>query len=259
MKAVILAAGRGTRIQSATLGRPKCLLNIDGRTILDHQIEGLWAAGVSDIGIVTGYQGHEIIEHIDENFREEFDTFHFMRNPVYKATNNIHSLWMAREWAASDDFVCLNADVLFHPAILPPALKLANPVTMIVDPEWRDETMKVVIEDGNVVRMSKGIARGEFSGTYIGITVFSKRIHGVLFKEIGSMLVEGQVNEFFNRAVQNLVDRGLRVGFSSTRGLPWAEIDDPADLRNARNCVGPRLPKHISPATPDRTPVLAVA
>src|SRR5262249_3305283 len=146
MIAVILADGSGTRIQSATQGRPKCLLNVGGRAILDYQVESLWAAGVSEIGIVTGYQGHEIIEHIDQNFGEDFDSFHFMRNPLYSATNNIYSLWMAREWAASDDFVCLNADVLCHPAILPPALKRNRPVTMIVDPEWRDETMKVVIE-----------------------------------------------------------------------------------------------------------------
>ena len=259
MKAVILAAGRGTRIQSATQGRPKCLLNIGGRTILDNQIEGLWAAGVSQIGIVTGYEGDQIIEHVAENFGEDFDSFHFIRNPVYSATNNIYSLWMAREWAASDDFVCLNADVLCHPAMFPPALKLNRTVNMIVDPEWRDETMKVVIEDGSVIRMSKGISRAEFSGTYIGITVFSRRVTGLLFEEIGSMVADGRVNEFFNRAVQNLVDRGLRVGFSSTKGLPWAEVDDPADLRYARACVCPRLPKHISPTAPDRTPVLAVA
>ena len=73
---------------------------------------------------------------------------------------------------------------------------------MVIDPAWRDETMKVVIHDGRVLRMSKGVARTDFSGTYIGITHFSREINPVIFAEIGSMIAEGRVNDFFNAAVQ---------------------------------------------------------
>jgi choline kinase len=243
MKAVILAAGRGTRIEPVTHGMPKCLLDFRGRTILDWQIEGLWAAGVSQIGIVVGHNGHRIMEHICRTFGDSLDSFHFMHNPVFATTNNIYSLWVAREWVKSSDFLCLNADVLCHPDILLRAIPADCPVSMIVDPEWRDETMKVVIRNGAVVRMSKSISRAEYSATYIGITAFSWKLAPALFDEIGTMVVEGNVNEFFNAAVQRLVERGLRVGFSTTAGLPWAEIDDAADLRFARATVYPRLPK----------------
>ena len=101
--------------------------------------------------------------------------------------------------------------------------------------------MKVVIEDGNIVRMSKDISRSEYSATYIGITRFSRRIAPVLFSEIGSIIREGRVHEFYNVAVQQLVDRGLPVRFTSTRGLPWAEVDNEADLQFARTAVYPRL------------------
>ena len=111
------------------------------------------------------------------------------------------------------DFLCLNADVLCHPDILL-RRETTHPVSMIVDPAWRDETMKVVIRNGSVVRMSKSISRAEYSGTYIGITAFSRRIAPALFDEIGTMIAEGHVNEFFNVAVQRLVERGLRVGVS---------------------------------------------
>ncbi len=259
MKAVILAAGRGTRIHTATHGRPKCLLDVGGRTILDCQIEALWSAGVTEIGMVLGYEGDQIVDHIDRNYGDEMDAFHFMWNPVYAATNNIYSLWVAREWAESDNFVCLNADVLCHPAILPPALRVPRSATMIVDPEWRDETMKVIIEDGSVIRMSKGIPRVEFSGTYIGITVFSRHIAPLLFQKIGALVRDGFVNEFFNRAVQEMVDTGLRVGVSSTAGLSWAEVDDPADLRYARSVVGPALPRPTSLVLPYAAPERAVA
>ncbi len=243
MKAVILAAGRGTRIEAETHGRPKCLLAFGNRTILDHQIEGLWAAGVSRIGIVVGHKGHQIVEHIGRTFSDKLDSFRFIYNPAFAATNNIYSLWLAREWVGSDDFFCLNADVLCHPDVFLPAIAAEEPAVMIVDPEWRDETMKVIIRDGNVMRMSKSISRADFSATYIGITRFSTRVTRALFDEIGAMVAEGRVNEFFNAAVQRMVDSGLRVGFSSTQGLPWAEIDDPTDLRFARSGVFPLLPQ----------------
>jgi choline kinase len=133
--------------------------------------------------------------------------------------------------------------VLCHPDILLPAVAAKRPVSMIVDPEWRDETMKVIIRGGGVVRMSKSISQADYSATYIGITAFSRRIVAALFNEIGRMVAAGCVNEFFNAAVQRLVDRGLSVGFSSTQGLPWAEIDDAADLLFARTQIFPALPK----------------
>ena len=186
MNAVILAAGRGTRIEPVIHGCPKCLLEFGGRTILDCQIEGLWAAGVSRIGIVIGHNGSRIVEHIGRTYTGCLDSFHFITNPAFATTNNIYSLWMAREWAELDDFLCLNADVLCHPDILLPAVATQRQVSMIVDPGWRDETMKVLIRDGNVARMSKAISRDEYSGTYIGITTFSREITAPLFREFES-------------------------------------------------------------------------
>lgn len=257
MKAVILAAGRGTRIESVTHGAPKCLIPFGRRTIVEHQVESLWAAGITRIAIVLGHQGHRIVDHLHDVYADAGDLFEFVWNPEYRTTNNIHSLSLTRDWIGAGPFVCLNADVLFHPAILPPALHLRAPVSMIVDPQWRDETMKVTIRGNYVVSMSKGIRRADYSGTYIGITVFSQSIVPVVFDEIAAMLARGEHNQFFNAAVQNLVDRGLRVGFNGTYGLPWAEVDDPDDLRYARLHVLPRL--HMDPIHRHQPAVLAVA
>jgi choline kinase len=251
MNAIILAAGRGTRIARATHGVPKCLIDFGGQTILDHQIEALWAAGVARIGIVVGHNGERIVEHVGRMYGDCLDSFDFIYNTAFATTNNIYSLWLAREWAAqSGDFLCLNADVLCHPAILLPAVSSRRPVSMIVDPSWREETMKVIIRKGNVIRMSKSIPRSEYSATYIGITAFRRQVVSALFDEIGAMLAEGRVNEFFNAAVQRLVDRGVVVGFTSTGGLPWAEIDDEADLLFARTSVAPLLQRFAE--APDR-------
>ena len=241
MKAVILAAGQGTRIRSVHGEHPKCLIEVDNTTILDHQLEALSMVGINDVAIVVGYEKEQIVNHVMSRRLGPIQRIRFIENPAFAITNNIYSLWLALEWLRGDSFIVLNADVIFNPEILDVAVRPHAPISMIVDPVWRDETMKVVILDDHVIRMSKGISRDEFSGTYIGITVFSKAIQDRFFHKLEDVIAAGGVNEFFNVAVQELANEGVPVGYTSTDGLPWAEIDDPVDLTFAQQNVFPQL------------------
>jgi len=240
MKAVILAAGQGTRIRSVHGEHPKCLIEVDNTTILDHQLDALSRAGINDVAIVVGYEKEQIINHVMSRTLSQSQRVHFIENPAFAISNNIYSLWLALEWLAGDSFIVLNADVIFDAEILDIAGSMA-PISMIVDPLWRDETMKVIIQGDRVIQMSKKISRERFSGTYIGITVFSKAIQARFFDKIRTLISAGRVNEFFNTAVQELVDEGVHVGYTSTDGLAWAEIDDPTDLSFAQQNVFPQL------------------
>jgi choline kinase len=243
MKGLILAAGRGTRIRAAHGDCPKCLIqfNRGAWTIIDQQLDSLVSCGVEDIGIVVGYEKDQIIRHLVASYWGNLSRIRIIENPAFAVTNNIYSLWLAREWLGGASFVCLNGDVVFDRRILPPAVSSPAPINMIVDPAWRDETMKVVVAGNRVTRMSKQISRSEFSGTYIGITAFAAEIQKRLFARITDLIETGHENEFFNAAVQQLADEGVQVGFTSTLDLPWAEIDDPGDLAFARRYVFPRL------------------
>jgi choline kinase len=243
MKGIILAAGQGTRIRSAHGEHPKCLIpfNDSDWTILDQQIYSLLRAGVREIGVVVGYEKDQIIRHITKYHWASLQWFKFIENTRFLQTNNIYSLWLAREWLKGDSFVALNADVALDPEILRPALASTTPITMIVDLAWRDETMKVVIEDHSIVRMSKQITEREFSATYIGITVFSRGIADRLFEKLDRLISQGQEKVFFNVGVQQLIEEGVRVGYTLTADHVWAEIDDPGDLAFARQHVFPKL------------------
>ena len=241
MKAVILAAGQGTRIRSVHGEHPKCLIKVDETTILDHQLEALSIAGINEVAIVVGYEQEQIVAHVRSKPVSINQRIYFIENPAFASTNNIYSLWVAMDWLRGDSFFVLNADVIFDPEILEAAVRPYAPISMIVDPLWRDETMKVVIEGDSVIRMSKKISKEEFSGTYIGITVFSKSIQGRFFRKLSNLIAKGHVNEFFNIAVQELADEGAPVGYTTTEGLAWAEIDDPLDLTFARQNVFPEL------------------
>lgn len=241
MKAVILAAGLSSRIRSIANGLPKCLLRFGGQTILDFQIESLFDAGVESLAIIVGYGKEHIIDHVVREHPEKCRSISFIVNPKFASTNNIYSLWLARRWVEGSDFICLNADVLYHPRIILPAIATQADISVIIDEEFREETMKVIIKRGRILAMSKLIPRQESSGTYIGITTFSRRIYKELFAGIGALIEEGRVGEFFNVAVGRLIARGTRVHFTKTEGLPWAEVDDANDLRYAESYVCPRL------------------
>jgi L-glutamine-phosphate cytidylyltransferase len=241
MKAVILAAGQGTRIRSVHGEHPKCLIEVDNTTILDHQLDALYKAGITDVAIVVGYEKAQIINHVMSSRLSRTQRIHFIENPAFAITNNIYSLWLALEWLRGDSFIVLNADVIFDAEVLDIAVQSNAPISMIVDRVWRDETMKVVIHGDRVMQMSKKISRERFSGTYIGITLFSKAIQARFFEKMNAVISAGRVNDFFNVAVQELVDEGVHVGYTSTDGLAWAEIDDPTDLSFAQQNVFPQL------------------
>jgi choline kinase len=245
MKAVILAAGQGTRIRSAHGQHPKCLIQVDEKTILDNQLEALSMAGINEVAIVVGYEKEQIIHHVRSRALPCKQRICFIENPAFAVTNNIYSLWLALDWLRGDSFIVLNADVVFDPEILILARHSDTPISMIVDPSWRDETMKVIIEGDRVIEMSKRISRDQFSGTYIGITAFSKAVQEMFFRKMSDLIGAGRVDEFFNAAVQELADEGVPIGFTTTEGLPWAEIDDPLDLSFAQKNVFPQLAERV--------------
>lgn len=248
MRAVILAAGQGTRIRLVHGQHPKCLIEVDEKTILDHQLEALSMAGINEVAIVVGYEKEQIVSQVRSTAIAYGQKIRFIENSFFATTNNIYSLWLALDWLhwlPSDSFMVLNADVIFDPEILIAATHPTAPISMIVDPSWRDETMKVIIEGDRVTKMSKKISKDEFSGTYIGITVFSEAIQHTFVRKMSELISTGRVNQFFNVAVQELADEGIHIGFTTTEGLPWAEIDDPLDLMFAQQNVFPQLAERV--------------
>jgi choline kinase len=193
------------------------------------------------VAIVVGYKKEQIINHVMNRKASNLQRIHFIENQAFAITNNIYSLWLALEWLQNDSFIVLNADVIFDAEILDLAVRSDAPISMIIDPLWRDETMKVIIHGDRIIQMSKKISREQFSATYIGITVFSKSIQPKFFDKMATLISAGRVNDFFNMAVQELVDEGIQVGYTNTNGLAWAEIDDPTDLSFAQQNVFPQL------------------
>ena len=246
MKAVILAAGRGTRIRTATQGLPKCLLNVGGRTVLDRQIDWLFHEGVSEAAIVVGYRKEDIVSHLALHHPDKIGRIRFIENTNYDLTNNMYSFWLARHWTAGERVICLNADVLCHPSILGLTMASDEDIAVAVDPEFLEETTKVIIEGNRVVALGKTITREECSGTFANIAAFSSRGARALFTRAESRFAEGDYESVFNDVLNLMAGEGERIGVVNVQDLPWAEIDDPADLEFARRIIFPRIHASIS-------------
>jgi len=233
--AVILAAGAGTRLRPRSERVPKCLLEVGGRALLDYQLEALARHGIRDALVVTGFGA----ERITERFGGRIRTVH---NPDFETTNNLHSLWAARQEFAGRDFLCLHADVLFHPAMLGPLLENSADACFLLDRELNHETMKARLEGEQVVEISKSIPRDQVGGTFLGIARFAPRTSSVL-PEILEVMVRGPANRnaYFTACVPELARGGLNLGCSWTNNLPWIEIDFEADFERAEREVLSRI------------------
>ena len=233
MKAILLAAGRSTRLYPITLATPKCLLEVGGRTLLEYQLDALELCGVEEVVVVTGY----FREMIEAKFAEIGDRYsfatNFIYNPRFAETNNIYSLWTAKDAAVGSEFFCMHADVLFHPDILLSAKNTPGDIVLVADQFLHEETMKLKLDGTRVTSVGKHVKMDEASGTFLGLARFSAEGGRLLFDDLDRVIDGGHTNAYFTLALEGLIARGIEIGVSFTDGLPWIEVDFPEELEQA--------------------------
>ena len=222
-KAVVLAAGAGVRLGALTTGSPKCLLPIDGRALLDHQLETLAAAGITDITVVAGHLADRVIQHVAGRCR-------VVRNDRYASTNSIVSLHAAADAVRGSAFVLQNADVLYSPAIVTRLLRSPRDNACLVDPlrPHVDGEFHVELRQGRIVRYSRDVPPARSVGESGQLVKIGARDSAAFLDRIDAVIAAGGEREFPNRAYDVLMS-GDGLWPVYTAGLPWWEIDTPAD------------------------------
>ena len=236
MKAIILAAGESRRLYPHTKNKPKCLLKIGKRSIIEHQITSFRKCGIKDIVVVTGHGKERVEKALGKGIK-------YIYNSKYKETSSIYSLWLAKE-EASSGFVVINSDVFFHIDILKKLLNSKKQDCITLDPNSTlgDEEMKVKVNDGKVVDMSKDMAISEAHGENVGMIKFSRKGAKVLFSKIEELISSGIVNVWAPYAFKEIA-KSHNLYVVSTHGLPWIEIDFLEDLKRAREKIYPEIIK----------------
>jgi len=232
--AIILAAGRGSRLRPYTDDRPKCLIEIDGRTLIERQIESLAECGVSDVVAVVGYQADLVRRVVGGRVR-------YIENSRYGDTNSLYSLWLATE-ELRDGALVINSDVLAAPLLFERLCRAGAADAVLVD---RDqvcgvEEMRVTIRGGLVVDFGKNLPAARCHGENVGMVKFGAEGAGRLRESLTRLVETGHENDWAPFAFRD-VARAWPLHAIETDGGPWIEIDHAADLERARRIIAPAI------------------
>lgn len=237
MKAVILAAGRGSRMKNLTEDRPKCLVELRGQCLLDRQLAALRAAGIGEIGIVTGYRRELIAAHVAGQGVTEF------HNPRWPETNMVSSLEIAQAWLAASPCIVSYSDIFYQPSAVTSLVQSDALLAVTYDPnwlaQWRERFGDPLLDaetfrlhaDGTVADIgARPRSVDEVEGQYMGLLRFTPQ-GWEEFRRIRAALEPAERDRAHMTGTLQAVIRAGRVPVQAVRyDQEWGEIDSADDL-----------------------------
>lgn len=251
MQAIILAAGMGKRLGNLTQGNTKCMVKVNGVSLIDRMLTQLSELDLSRVILVIGYKGEKLRDHIGDEYKGV--KIEYIENPIYDRTNNIYSLSLAEKKLQEDDTLLIESDLIFDDDLLPMIVNNPYPNLALVAKyeTWMDGTMVRLDEDNNIVNfVPKKAFRYEDVPLYyktVNIYKFSKeflRTQYVPFLNAYTKALGN--NEYYEQVLRviTLLDHSELKALPLT-GQKWYEIDDVQDLDIAETIFAPeenRLP-----------------
>ena len=237
MQAVILAAGMGRRLGELTKGNTKCMVEVNGVTLIDRLLGQLSALELKRVVIVVGYEGQKLIDYIGDRFADKFEIV-FINNPIYDKTNNIYSLALAREQLVEDDTILLESDLIFDDRMF--SLILDNPypnLALVAKYQtWMDGTMVRIDEDCNIVNFitKKAFKYSDVDHYYKTVNIYKFSREFMVNKYLP--FLDAYCSSLGNNEYYEQVLRVIcMLENAELKALPitnekWYEIDDVQDL-----------------------------
>ncbi|MBO5971559.1 MAG: aminotransferase class I/II-fold pyridoxal phosphate-dependent enzyme [Alistipes sp.] len=236
MQAIILAAGMGRRLGELTNNNTKCMLEVNGVRLIDRTLETIAKQGIKHVVLVVGYEAQNVKDWVGTHYKGMDITY--VENSVYDKTNNIYSLFLAREYLLQDDTLLLESDLIFEESVLRKIVEESYPNIALVDKyeSWMDGTV-VTLDENNKIKEFCGKDRFRYSeiDSYyktVNIYKFSKDFstsHYVPFLEAYCQALGN--NEYYEQVLKVIT----LLDDSPLKALPldgekWYEIDDIQDL-----------------------------
>ena len=240
-----MAAGMGSRLKDLTADNTKCMVKVNGVTMIERMLNQLENKAFSKIIIVTGYEGQKLIDFIET--LDISTPIEFINNPIFDQTNNIYSLWLAKDKLLEEDTVLLESDLIFEDSVLDALLDDSRPTLALVDKyeSWMDGTVVKLDEDDSISAFVPGkkFVYRDIDSYYktVNIYKFSKEFsttHYVPFLDAYTQAL-GR-NEYYEqvlRVITLLDDPAIKA--KRLDGQKWYEIDDVQDLDIASSIFHP--------------------
>lgn len=232
-KAIILSAGQGSRLLPLTSDMPKCMIDFNGRTLIEWQIEALKANGIEHVSVVTGFRTQRVESHLAGARGVEIETIF---NPFFQVADNLGTCWIARE-AMDRDFIILNGDTIISDEIVARLIDGARwPITVTVDVKdgYDEDDMKVHREGERLMSIGKRLGADVANAESIGMLAFRGEGPAIFRRQVEKMMrtPEG-VERWYLRAIDMLAME-MEIGTVSIHALEWAEVDFPQDVEIAK-------------------------
>ncbi len=250
MQAVILAAGMGKRLGEKTRDNTKCMLEVSGIRLIDRTLEHLHAVGVDRIVLVVGYKGDKVRSHVGSLYKGI--PVEYVENGIYDRTNNIYSLFLARDYLLEEDTLLLESDIIFNLDVLQAIVNDPYPNLALVDKyeSWMDGTV-VTLDAG--CRIKSFLDKEEFR--YEDIKNYYKTVNIYKFSKEFSERYYVPFLEAYSKALGNnayyeqvlkviLLLRDAPIRALPLSGQTWYEIDDVQDLDIAQSMFAPDGESH---------------
>jgi len=234
MIGVILAAGMAKRLRPLTDTKPKCLLEVGGKTLLQRTVDAMTAAGITEFVVVTGYRGNMIRDFLTIHY--PLFTIHYLDNVDYEHNNNIYSLWMSGQIVRGQEFLLMDSDILCDPAAVLRIASEPEAALAVNRHELGEEEMKVVVDDQmRITEISKTCCPEDAMGESVGIEKMTAAYSEALFRELDQMILqEGLIDIFYERAFERLIPQGHTFRVIDTTDYFSYELDTPEDFQRAQ-------------------------
>ena len=243
MIGVILAAGMAKRLRPLTDTKPKCLLKVGERTLLERTVDAMRQAGITEFLVVTGYRREMIRDFLEGYAKTYAVSFTFLDNADYEHNNNIYSLWMACQKVRGFDFLLMDSDILCDPAAVVRIAQEQTSALAVNRHELGEEEMKVVVDaDSRITEISKTCRPEDAMGESVGIEKITADYCEALARELDQMILqEGLIDIFYERAFERLIPQGHTFKVVDTTHYFSYELDTPEDFQRAQELMPKEL------------------
>ena len=239
MHAIILAAGRGSRLLPLTTDLPKCLLPIGNTTVLGMQLDTLFANGVKTATVITGFNAHMVEAEISA--RKSGPKVKTLFNPFFQVADNLASCWMARK-SMKRDFLLINGDTLFTPELLQTILAAPkSDIAVTIDQKgyYDGDDMKVTLDGTRLTQIGKTLPLTETHGESIGMLRFMNEGSKIFRGELNRLMrTRDGTKSWFLSAIHGLAQSGQHINTINIKGADWSELDTPEDYEVCRQLFG---------------------